>query len=477
MNQRQIVSVMACILSCTLISRLRAEADSQPVPSTRPATQPTREIVDGFFKPIVDEGWAMGVSVAVVTDEGVRFYSYGKQSKEQTAPPDERTVYEIGSVSKVFTGLLLAELVEEGVVGLDDPLQKYVPDRVKVPAVGDRAITLKHLTTHTSGLPRMPGNFHPKDANNPYADYTLDQLYDFLGSVKPARAPGEGFEYSNFGVALLGNVLAAKEGKTFEALLIDRVCKPMGLEETRIALTDGLKRRLAPPHDPDLNLGHNWDLPVFAGAGAIHSTTSDLAKFVRAEIQLQPGALTASLKRSHGALAGADAANDIAYGWHIHKRFGVLWHNGQTGGYHSYVGFSPRLRAGIVVLGNCSSGTIDGAAFRVLAEMAGEKIPPMVLPHTITGVPEVLEQYAGPYLIFPGTVLTITREEDRLYAQVAGQGRCRIYPSTRDVFNYHAVDAQITFVAEQGKPATRLVLKQNGRDISAGRIESKVKPR
>ncbi|CAA9394941.1 MAG: Beta-lactamase class C-like and penicillin binding proteins (PBPs) superfamily, partial [uncultured Phycisphaerae bacterium] len=417
-------------------------------------------------------------AVAVVAGGEVRFYGYGRRSADDPRPPDEHTVYEIGSVTKGFTGLLLAAAAEAGEVKLDDPAQQHLPAAVRLPVKGGKPITLAHLATHRSGLSRMPTNFRPTDPANPYADYSVEQMYAFVNGVKPAREPGEGFEYSNLGMGLLGHLLALKAGTSYEQLVVERVCKPLGMADTRVVLTDDARRRLAPPHDADAEPASNWDIPTLAGAGALRSTAKDMAAFVAA--QLRPDEKTPlgrAIRRSHQPRAAAGGANDIALGWHVQRRDGVVWHNGQTGGYHAYVGFRPDTGAGVVLLTNTGSGTIDAAGAALLRLLAGGRAEPPSLPKLVAVPAATLDRYVGRYLMPPGVVMEVTRVDDRLYARLGAQPRLRIYPAAADRFHYRAVAAEITFFADgegggggREKAASRLVLRQDGRELPGGRM-------
>src|SRR6185437_12844427 len=150
-----------------------------------------------------------------------------------------------GSISKVFTSTVLAEMVQDGKVRLDDSAQRYLPSSVHLPARDGKMITLANLSEQNSGLPRMPTNFHPADSTNPYADYTVQQMYDFLSSYHLPRDPGAQFEYSNLGVGLLGHVLSLAAGKPYAALERERVWTPLDMTHTAITFTPWMRSHLA----------------------------------------------------------------------------------------------------------------------------------------------------------------------------------------------------------------------------------------
>ena len=438
------------------------------VPAARPAGAAPleREEVDRFVRPLVDGEYCQAVVVGLVDERGTRLFGYGAKSPADRSAPDGDTVFEIGSVSKVFTSLLLADMVRAGEVALDDPVQKHLPAGVKVPRKGDEPITLAHLASHTSGLPRMPDNMTPKNPANPYADYTARQMYEFLSRCEPARAAGEAVEYSNLGAALLGQVLARRAGKTYEALVLERICAPLNMGETRVALPPPMRKRLAPGHDADGTPAPNWDLGVFAGAGGLRSTGNDMVKFVAANIRPESaGALAEAIRTAQAPRARADAANDVALGWHVQSKDKLVWHNGQTGGYHSFVGVLPAKGVGVVLLTNGAIPQPDAAAMALLRRMAGQPSEPPALRMPVKLSQKELDAFVGEYALAPAFKLTVTREGDRLMSRATGQGKARIYPSAENEFFYRIVDARITFRRGPGGQVSGLVLHQNGADL------------
>ncbi len=175
---------------------------------------------------------------------------------------DGNTIFEIASVTKVFTSLLLADMVERGEVKLDDPISKFLPAAVKLPTRNGKEITLVELATHTSGLSRIPDNLNPKDWQNPYADYTVDNMYTFLSGYTLPRDIGSKYAYSNLGAGLLGHVLSLKAGSSYESLVIDRICKPLGMNDTTMILSDEMKSRFAVGHNKDGLPAEHWDIPT-----------------------------------------------------------------------------------------------------------------------------------------------------------------------------------------------------------------------
>ena len=225
----------------------------------------------------VDQKRAAGLVVGTLDASGrSSVVAYGSADAAGAQRLDGNTVFEIGSITKTFTATILADMVLRGEVKLDDPVAKYLPATVRVPSRGGKLITLADLATQSSGLPRMPDNFHPADATNPYADYSVQQMYDFLSRYELPRDIGAKYEYSNLGVGLLGHALARRAGVSYESLVNARVLAPLGMTSTRITLTPDMRSRLAVGHDEAMHPVANWDLPTLAGAGALRSTATDM---------------------------------------------------------------------------------------------------------------------------------------------------------------------------------------------------------
>ncbi len=420
----------------------------------------------------------VGIVVGLVDPSGRRIVAYGTFDKDKRTV-DGETLFEIGSVTKVFTSLLLAEDVVRGDVKLDDPVAKYLPSDVKVPERGGKKITLVDLATHTSGLPRLPTNLNPKDPTNPYADYSVKQLYEFLSTYELTRDIGSRYDYSNLGAGLLGVALARQAGTDYETLVRKRITGPLSMTSTAITLTSALQQRLAPGHDRRGERVPNWDLPALAGAGAIRSSANDMLTFVSANLGLTasplatPMALMLKTRRPTGV-----PGLEVALAWHISSRDGreIVWHNGGTGGYRSFIGFDPKARIGVVVLSNMfTEGGVDDLGQHLLDPTVPLLAPPKER-KAIAADPKILERYVGSYELAPNFVLTVTRDGDRLFAQATGQGKNEIFAEGERDFFLKVVDAQITFQADVSGAITGLVLHQAGRDIPGRRLAAMVPP-
>lgn len=457
---------------CLLLLLCAAQAVAQTAPPAQPVS-------DGDIKNIlvdrIDAGKkSVGIVVGTIGPAGTRVVGYGKLSAADPRTPDGDSVYEIGSVTKVFTSLLLADMVNKGEVKLDDPVAKFLPATVKIPERNGKKITLVDLATQSSGLPRMPTNFHPKDPQNPYADYTPEQMYEFLSSYQLTRDPGEKYEYSNLGVGLLGFALSLRASKDYETLVRERILKPLKMENTAVAFTPAMKAHLAGGHDASLKPAANWDIATLTGAGAIRSTTNDMLKFLGAWLGYTQSPLAAAMKTQLATRRPTGMSDmEIALGWHIQKKYDreIVWHNGGTGGYHSFVGFDPKSRTGVVVLSN-SANDIDDIGRHVMDarfELAKMEAP---REHKEVAVdPKLFDGLIGKYQLAPGFVIDVTRAEDKLYIQATGQGKIQVFPESETEYFLKVVDAQVTFVKDENGKFSKLILHQMGRDMPAPRVE------
>jgi CubicO group peptidase (beta-lactamase class C family) len=342
-----------------------------PVCTTAAATTISREQVDAIAQPAAQIAHLDRLAIGTIDAARRAAYGYGEH------PPDGRTLFEIGSITKTFTATLLADMVVRGDVTLEMPVAELLPASVPVPSKGDIPIRLRHLATHTSGLPRMPANFEPADWANPYADYSVQQLYECLATTELSRRPGQIYEYSNLGAGLLGHALSRKAGMDYEQLLITRICKPLGMRDTKITLSDDDRARLAPAQALGGVPQANWDFGALAGAGAILSDVDDMLQYLAANLGLVDSPLRAAMQMTHEKRAEVDEKNDIGLGWHIGKRTSARWHSGQTAGYHSFVAFVPEKKAGVVVLCNTSGGMVDTIGTQLLLTMLGEQVEPI----------------------------------------------------------------------------------------------------
>jgi serine-type D-Ala-D-Ala carboxypeptidase/endopeptidase len=273
------------------------------------------------------------------------------------------SLFEIGSVTKVFTTLLLADMVERAEVSLDDPVAKYLPEGVRVPG----GITLRQLAMHTSGLPRVPTNLSPKTLANPYVEYTPAKLYDFLNTYKLTRAPGEKWEYSNLGAGLLGHALARRAGLDYGTLVRFRIANPLDMTSTYTVLPEWLKSRAVKGHNALGQPVSNWDWDALAGAGALWSGADDMLDFVAANLGQKKSGLAPAMAAMQKGRVSVGGEIGQSLGWHTltHNGADIFWKDGATFGFSSFIAFDPKTGRGVVVL--CDAiGSVADIGFHLL---------------------------------------------------------------------------------------------------------------
>jgi len=321
--------------------------------------------IEDIVKPYIDNEMTKGLSIGTYKDGEVEFYNYGICSDKNPVPPTENTIYEIGSITKTFTGAVLAEMVAEGKVKFEDPISQYLPKDI-CNWSSEKAITLEELSTHSSGLPRLPGNLMKEmifNMENPYKNYTVTDMYDFLKGYTPKAKKKRKVDYSNLGVGLLGHILAQVDGVSYEEMVSNRIFQPLEMDNSMIEIAAG---KMVQGHDGIGKPTSQWDLPTFAGAGAIRSTTTDMMKYLMANLSnKKPYADT------HPPRKEMSDFQKIGLAWISQKKgdLAFTWHNGGTGGFMTFTGFSKEKQVGVIVLANASQG-VDAVGVRILQFLA-----------------------------------------------------------------------------------------------------------
>jgi serine-type D-Ala-D-Ala carboxypeptidase/endopeptidase len=380
----------------------------------------------------------------------------------------ERVEFEIGSLSKVFTGLLLAQAVHEGKLALTDTLAMRLPVQFASREVG--GITLKQLATHTSCLPRLPDNMVGADSPDPYAAYTNADLFAYLAQAKLPSAPPCAPDYSNLGFGVLGVVLERMYGQSWDTLVHNKITLPLGMADTVQHLSTEQRARLAQGWSEGKQV-QPWTFQAMAGAGALVSTAADLTKLADAMLAGAGGPL-----RDAWQLMSADQSDAGAMGGHIglalmHDRlYGQdrYWHDGGTGGFRSTFQVFPADGRAQIVLTSSADGKVEAW---LTAWRAEGRTP--VAWREITLPAGALDEYTGVYQLSPQARFTILRVGDDLRVRLTGQQFLPVFASAKDEFFYRAVDAQLSF-QRQGGRITGLVVHQYGRDLLARRTADPV---
>jgi D-alanyl-D-alanine-carboxypeptidase/D-alanyl-D-alanine-endopeptidase len=423
----------------------------------------------------VDEGQkVVGIVVGTVGPDLREVVPYGLVSKDQKATVNGDTVFEIGSITKVFTSVVLADMVVNGEVKLDTPVASLLPSSVTVPQRNGKQITLLDLAMHVSGLPRMPPAFKPADITNPFASFDTPQLYTFLSGYKLPRDIGEQYEYSNLGAGLLAHALARKAGMSYSELLRIRILDPLGMTSTSIQLSEDQKRRLATGYDGALLPAKNWDFDVLAGAGALRSTANDLLKFLAANLELTTTPLARAMRLMRTVHHSTDSPDmEVMMGWHLWKRYGVriVWHNGVTGGYWSFIGFDPEKKIGAVVLSNTRFDNDAIGLHLIDRNWPVEKLDPPKPRIEREIDPAILSRYVGVYRFGPDYTVQVSLEYGRLWVRDTSDKALEMAAEKDNEFFFKTMDVQVTFVTDSAGKATKMILHVNGEDSVGVKVQ------
>ena len=460
--------VMNRMMICAIVVLAGVASAAQPRRETQASSQLP---VDSELRKILSErikGFEnrASITLGVIGPQGRRIVSYGAAGPGSSKPADGDTIYEIGSITKVFTALLLADAVERHESALDTPVARYLPRDVTVPRRAGRLITLADLATHRSGLPRMPSNFAPSDQLNPYPDYSVERLYQFISSYQLERDVDSEFDYSNLGAGLLGHALARRAGTSYETLLRRRVLGPLKMSSTGITLSPTLKTRLAQPQSSAFQLVSTpaWEFTdAFAGAGALRSSAVDMLKFLSAAIGYSRTSLSGAMARMLAVRRDGTTAFKMGLGWRVEDVEGtqIVWTGGATYGSRSFAGYDPKARVGVVVLSNYNSGSgIDDIGRHVLNPRlpldGGRAVKPRA--RIASTVPtRLMDAYAGRYRFSDNDIWTVRRGGNRYFIKRPGAEEFEIFPegdfeNGSDDFFTPSIDALFTFDFEPTSP-------------------------
>lgn len=334
----------------------------------------------------------VNMSVAVVANGKEAVFGLGPKSLLGLERVDGNTLFEIGSITKTFTGVLLAKLVTEKKVSLDQPVKKLLPPEASFPHEWADKITLRSLTTHSSGLPMMPPNFpgltgilRILGGFDPHPTFTEEKLFAGMAKTKLDHPPGEKSDYSNYGTGILGYALARSLGGNYEEVILREICKPLGMNQTTITLNDEQKKKMARGYDTAARLGPitlgraapAWTLPnAFAGAGGLRSSANEMLLYLKANMGLTAIPLNEAIRKSHEPLFDASDRHRVGMNWLRRKAKSgekeIIWHNGGTGGFRCFIGFTEDRKYGVVILCGTSKSV----------DPLGSEILNMLLKHT-----------------------------------------------------------------------------------------------
>jgi D-alanyl-D-alanine-carboxypeptidase/D-alanyl-D-alanine-endopeptidase len=434
------------------------------------ATVDERELQAQLVERVDVRKWGTAIVVGISSPGGRQVVSYGTLALNDSRKADGATLFEIASLTKVFTALLLADMAQQGRVQPQSAVSTCLPAGVKVPEHDGKQITFVDLATHSSGLPLRPANLASQTAPNKYAGYTVQQLYQGLAVFQLTRDPGSAFEYSNWGFGLLGNALAHCAGKSYEPLLAERVTGPLRMRDTTFGPTAETRLRLAAPYNAKLQAMPNEGLGALNGSGGLYSTVNDMLHFVELFVGRGPQSLTAAGATMLEPLRPGDGSDTrMGLGWRVTTSKGVrtLWSSGRADGYRAFMGFDPAARVAVVALTNAATDVgVDDIGWHVL-----DPSQPFIKIHPRISIPaDALERYVGRYLFEDGVYMSVVREDDHLVVQMTGQGPSPIYAGGPREFFPEDIEAQFVFDDSGHGPAPSLVLNQAGQSYKAVRV-------
>ncbi len=429
---------------------------------------PHRAAVATQIQPYVDAEVVNGLVVGLYDSGKLEIYGFGKGPDGK--PPDGSTLYEIGSITKVYTSLLLADAVQRREVQLDTAVAELLPPGITVPTKGNVAITLKHLALHASGLPRLPPSLSQVPKPDPYGGYGEDALYRDLVATQLETPPGTRIVYSNYGAGLLAHALGKKIGGGFATALRERILTPLGLEDTFLGFPAGTDARRAPGTNDDLQPMAPWTYDALAGAGALVSDARDQLRLIDAELDAyagSKGALRGPMRLTQEDQLDGQGAN-TGLGWQVDAE-GRYWHTGATGGYHCFIGFDVKTRRGVVVLASTSTSLLDRLADTLYKVLEGVPPVPVKFPSA-----EQLIPLAGTY-DFSGTKLIVTVGGKRLYLEGPGEPKHRMSPLSDHEFFIEPLQAAAIF-QKDGDRVARLVFALGDHSMTATRVDTPETP-
>ncbi len=452
---------------------LAIQGKGQTTSVTTPSDEEIRKIL---IRHVDSEHESVGMVVGIVSPEGRRIISYGQLNQNDPRIPDGNTVFEIGSVTKIFTALLLADMVQKGEVALDDPIAKFLPAGVRAPERNGRKITLVDLATQTSGLPFWPTGIPSNDSGIVMMEkYSVEDLYKFLSSYELQNDIGTKWNYSNLGFGLLGQILSLHAGEDYETLVRKRITEPLGMKSTAITLSPEMRANIGTGHDSKLNPAIEWNVPVLAGCGSLKSTANDLLTFLGACAGIVKSPLDSAMAMMTRIQRPGPQLTQ-ALGWWLTFEQGddhVVTHPGATLGYSTTIAYDPKTRVEVVVLSNSVGGDVISIAWHILR--------PQIWPWTvkpkerkeITVDPKLLEPCVGTYQAAPGFLIRIERDSAGLVIKTPSTppNGLRLHAESEHDFFVSEVDLQLSFQTDKANHVTGMMVHFGGNDTSAPRVE------
>jgi serine-type D-Ala-D-Ala carboxypeptidase/endopeptidase len=456
-----VVIFLALSPSIALSQQAEANARAMHVKADAPTATagismlPTRVVEEAQRR--VAAKWYPTLVVAFVEGDKSEVATFG-QLDDGTAP-NGGTVYEIGSITKTFTAALLAEVVHSGRARPDTPVAALLPE-FRVPTRSGKQITLENLATQFSGLPYMPDNLAASDPANPFANYDVNKLKAFLASYELKRDPGESYEYSNLGFGLLG--FALTQASSYGNVLQTNIFQPLGMTMSGVGLDEPRRAHLARGHNRRNQEVENWRFDVLAGCGSIDSTADDMMRYLKANMGVVNSPLSSAFRLAQQPRRDIDKTDRIGFGWMTRtaRPENVIWHNGTTFGYASFIGFTADRKRGIVILTNVSE-SVDDLGFAALSDA------PLQSYGTVPVSDSILRTYVGVYKVANGGLIKVFLKSGQVYAQALGEDGIPLFPQSIDEFFTRIKGFRLIFQRSETGEVDNLVLRQNGDRIAS----------
>ncbi len=347
--------------------------DISTIRSNNPKQTKLQLLIDSLALDHLQNAANCGLSIGIINGDKTEMYFYGSTNKKAAQLPDAETMYEIGSVTKTFTGIILARAINEGKIKADDDIRKYMPGEYPNLQYKGSPIKIVNLANHTSRLPRIPGDLDKQphyNVQDPYKNYSRDMMYDYLKTVTIDTLPGTICEYSNLGMALLGVILEDVYHRPLEELVKKYITGPAKMTDTKFELTDNEKARMATGYFSEGGEARNWNLAAFNACGGLKSDLADMMKYAAVNMQESNEDIRLSHRQTY-----TDISMSLGLNWIITTTQNgdtLIWHNGATAGYTSFCGFIKEKKAGVVILNN-SGAEVDNIALNILKGMSADK--------------------------------------------------------------------------------------------------------
>lgn len=311
--------------------------------------------IDKQVNKYITDGNSYGLVVGVVKNDKVYLKGYGTIDKGKSILPDSLTTFELASTSKLFTTSTLQILVDEGILNLDDKIQTILGSNVNLPIIAQNT-TLRHLATHLSGFPSLPNSFITKmtDETNPYKSLRTQDIYDYLKTCENKQKDGT-YEYSNFGMGLLGHLLELKTGKKYEQLVKEKLLNPIGMTQTFVTIDSFNKQKIIHGFDENGKPAPIWEDNVLNGAGSFLSNGNDMIKFIKSNLNKSETIISKSLLATHNQQLNGETGLGWILPTSTDKFLGnknIIWHNGMAGAYSSFIAIDKVNNYGIFILSN-----------------------------------------------------------------------------------------------------------------------------